>query len=96
MKKKVIKIVAVITGLLLTIIFVTAFVLLSISVGMENPGRGPKNIPEDISSNYPEARIWADSLQKAHLLKDTLFIMTEDSACMPCTQKHPHLLLKLQ
>ena len=91
MKKKVIKIVAVITGLLLTIIFVTAFVLLSISVGMENPGRGPKNIPEDISSNYPEARIWADSLQKAHL-----FIMTEDSACMPCTQKHPHLLLKLQ
>lgn len=71
MKKKGLKIVAVITGLLLTIIFVTAFVLLNISVGMENPGRGAKDIPGDISSNYPEARIWADSLQKAHLLKDT-------------------------
>ena len=71
MKKKGLKILPILIGLLLTILLVLPFLLLDMGIGIDNPGKGPENIPEGISNNYPEARIWADSLHKAGILKDT-------------------------
>lgn len=77
MKKKSLKIISIVIGLLLTILIAMPFIMLHMGIGIDNPGKGPKSIPEDISSAYPEARIWADSLRKANLLKDTFIYNNE-------------------
>lgn len=76
MIKKGLKIFIVAIGILLFLLMIAPFAMLNMSIGIDNPGRGPKQIPEGISSSYPEARKWADSLQRNHLLKDT-FIYNE-------------------
>ena len=76
MKKKGLKITFAVIGLLSVFFMAMAFVMLKMGVGIDNPGRGPINIPNGISSHYPEARKWADSLWNAKILKDT-FIYNE-------------------
>lgn len=74
--KKVLRITFIVLALLLTILVVSPFVMLEMSIGIDNPGQGSVQLREGISSHYPEARDWADSLQNAHILKDT-FIYNE-------------------
>ena len=76
MKKKGLKIFFIVIGFLLVFFMTIPFVMLNMSIGIENPGRSPINIPHGISGNYPEAKKWADSLWQAKILKDT-FIYNE-------------------
>lgn len=76
MRKKSIRIFFLTIGVVLVFLMVIPFVMLDMSIGINNPGRGPIHIPDGISEHYPEARTWADSLWKAEILKDT-FIYNE-------------------
>ena len=49
MIKKSLKIFIVAIGILLILLVVASFAMLNISIGIDNPERGPKQIPEGIS-----------------------------------------------
>lgn len=76
MKKKGLIITFVVVGFILAFFITIPFVMLNMSIGIDNPGKGPIHIPNGISNHYPQARKWADSLWNAEILKDT-FIYNE-------------------
>ncbi len=71
MKKKLLKTIWTVAVILLAVLFIAPFAMLNMSIGIDNPGKGLSRIPEGISSQFPEARKWADSLQQTGILKDT-------------------------